>query len=150
MPLSRSNGLQNLKRANDRRRGEANMNKPMPKADEPAREFFYSMVPDDPRVTVRPMFGNLAAFVNGNMFFCLLGADIAVRLPEAEREVLLREDGAAQFAPMPDRPMREYVGMPGDWRDEPDRIREWVSRSLSWASEMPKKEPKPRKRKAKS
>jgi len=47
---------------------------PMPKADESSREFFTSMVPDDPSVTVRPMFGNLAAFVNGNMFLCLLGA----------------------------------------------------------------------------
>lgn len=80
------------------------MNRPMPKADESSREFFTSMVPDGPSVTVRPMFGNLAAFVNGNMFLCLLGADIAVRLPEAEREGLLREDGAALFEPMPGRP----------------------------------------------
>ena len=122
------------------------MNSPMPKADEPSREFFTSMVPDDPRVKVRPMFGNLAAFVNGNMFLCLLGDDIAVRLPEEEREALLREDGAAPFAPIPERPMREYIEMPGTWRGEPDRIREWVGRSLSWVSEMPENQPKPRKR----
>lgn len=124
------------------------MNKPMPKADESSREFFTSIVPDDHRVTVRPMFGNLAAFVNGNMFLCLLGADVAVRLPEAEREALLREDGATPFAPMPERPMREYTAMPGAWRGEPDRIQEWVARSLSWVSEMPKKEPKRRRRRA--
>ena len=118
---------------------------PMPKAEEPSKEFFTSMVPDDPRVTVRPMFGNLAAFVNGNMFLCLLGDDIAVRLPERERDALLREDGAAPFAPIPERPMKEYIAMPGAWREQPDRIREWVGRSLSWASEMPKKKPKRRK-----
>ena len=96
------------------------MNKPMPKADESSREFFTSIVPDDHRVTVRPMFGNLAAFVNGNMFLCLLGADVAVRLPEAEREALLREDGATPFAPMPERPMREYTAMPGARRARSD------------------------------
>ena len=124
------------------------MNAPMPKADESSRDFFTSLVPDDPRVTVRPMFGNLAGFVNGNMFLCLLGPDIAVRLPEADREALLREDGAAPFEPMAGRPMKEYIAMPEAWRDEPDRMREWVARSLSWVSEMPKKEPKPRQRKA--
>ena len=122
------------------------MTGPMPKADESSREFFMSMVPDNPRGTVRPMFGNLAAFVNGNMFLCLLGADIAVRLTETDRDALLREDGAEPFAPMPGRPMREYVAMPGAWRGESHLVREWVTRSLSWASEMPEKKPKPRKR----
>ena len=65
------------------------MNAPMPKANESSRVFFASVVPDDPRVTVRPMFGNLAAFVNGNMFLCLLGDEIAVRLPESDRDTLL-------------------------------------------------------------
>ena len=118
----------------------------MPKADESSREFFTSMVPDDPRVTIRPMFGNLAAFVNGNMFLCLLGDDIAVRLSETDRDALLREDGAEPFEPMPGRPMREYIAMPGAWRGEPHLVREWVTRSLSWASEMPEKKPKPGKR----
>ena len=41
-------------------------------------ERFRSAVPDDPRVEVKPMFGNLGAFVNGNMFMGLFGADIGV------------------------------------------------------------------------
>ena len=32
------------------------------------KENFRSVVPDDPRAEVKAMFGNLAAFVNGNMF----------------------------------------------------------------------------------
>lgn len=33
-----------------------------PKEDPTAREWFDALVPDDPRVKVRPMFGNRAAF----------------------------------------------------------------------------------------
>ncbi len=61
------------------------MNRPMPKADKSSREFFTSMVPDDPRVTVRPMFGNLAAFVNGNMF----------RIDGVDADALGKESGSS-------------------------------------------------------
>src|SRR4051812_39755328 len=53
----------------------------MPRPDAESREFFHLVVPDDPRVQTRPMFGNLAAFVNGNMFTGLFGDRVFVRLP---------------------------------------------------------------------
>ncbi len=40
---------------------------PFPRPDEDTKAFFESIVPNDPRVTARPMFGNVAAFVNGNI-----------------------------------------------------------------------------------
>jgi TfoX/Sxy family transcriptional regulator of competence genes len=121
----------------------------MPKADENSKTFFMTVVPDDPRVSVRPMFGNLAAFVNGNMFFCLLGDDVAVRLPEQERVDLLKHDGASPFEPRHGRPMREYITIPSVWQEEPEKLEEWVIRSFSWVSEMPAKQPKPRKKREK-
>ncbi len=39
---------------------------PKPTTDDKAR--FTTLVAGDPRVAVKPMFGNLGAFVNGNMF----------------------------------------------------------------------------------
>jgi hypothetical protein len=47
----------------------------MPKPTEADKDRFRSLVPDDPRVEVKPMFGNLGAFVNGNMF---VGARLVV------------------------------------------------------------------------
>jgi TfoX/Sxy family transcriptional regulator of competence genes len=41
----------------------------IPRPNEESVKLFRSLVPKDTRVTVRPMFGNLSAFVNGNMFF---------------------------------------------------------------------------------
>ena len=56
----------------------------VPKASDDAKALFASVVPDDPRVVVKPMFGNLGAFVNGNMFAGLFTfALIAVPLSAA-------------------------------------------------------------------
>jgi len=110
----------------------------MPRPDDSAKERFRSLVPDDPRISTRPMFGNLAAFVNGNMFMGLFGNDMFVRLPDAEREELLHE-GGSDFEPMPGRPMREYAVLPGEWGRSPARAEAWVARSLAWASGLPPK-----------
>ncbi len=66
----------------------------IPRPDADSREFFKSIVPDDPRVTVRPLFGNLSAFVNGNMFLGLFGNDLFVRLSDEDQQVLLLKEGA--------------------------------------------------------
>jgi TfoX/Sxy family transcriptional regulator of competence genes len=112
----------------------------IPKPDEAAKETWRAAVPDDPRVAIRPMFGNLAAFVNGNMFTGLFGNDVFVRLPEAERAELV-EEGGSEFAPMPGRPMKEYTVLPEAARTNAARMSRWVERSLVWASELPPKEP---------
>jgi TfoX/Sxy family transcriptional regulator of competence genes len=117
---------------------------PIPKPDEEAKAFFESAVPDHPDVKIRPMFGNSAAFVNGNLFMGLFGPDVFVRLPDEDRKALARE-GGAPFSPMPGRPMKEYVVLPEAWRGDPDRVREWAGRSLDWAEELPPKQAKSKK-----
>jgi TfoX/Sxy family transcriptional regulator of competence genes len=114
----------------------------MPRADEETRTFFHSLLPDDPPVTVRPMFGNIAGFINGNMFTGVFGTTVFVRLPEADRAELLAIEGAEPFEPMQGRPMREYVTLPEAWREDVDAAREWVLRSLRWAAALPAKESK--------
>jgi TfoX/Sxy family transcriptional regulator of competence genes len=110
----------------------------MPRADPETRKAFEALLPDDPRVAVRPMFGNVAAFVNGNMFTGLFGTDLFVRLPEDERGKLI-EEGGTEFQPMPGRSMKEYASVPRTWRDEPDRAVAWIGRSFAWAGRLPPK-----------
>jgi TfoX/Sxy family transcriptional regulator of competence genes len=111
-----------------------------PRPDPGSREAFESLLPEDPRVVVRPMFGNIAAFVNGNMFAGVFGPDLFVRLPEEDRARAI-DAGAAEFQPMPGRPMKEYVSLPRTWGSEPERAGAWIERSLSWAAELPPKAP---------
>ena len=65
----------------------------LPKPTEETKSYFGSIVPDHPAITIRPMFGQLSAFVNGNMFMGIFGEDVLVRLPEADREEVLGAGG---------------------------------------------------------
>ena len=87
------------------------------------------------------MFGNVAAFVNGNMFMGLFGAAIGVRLDEAGRDELGAVAGSTPFGPE-DRPMKEYVAMPLAWRNDADSTAAWVDRALDHTAAMPPKKKK--------
>jgi hypothetical protein len=109
----------------------------MPKPTEADRERFRSLVPDDPRVAVKPMFGNLGAFVNGNMFMGLFGSDVGVRLAPGDAAELLAVEGAGPFGPA-QRPMGGYVSLPADLLASGEGAR-WVTRALEHVASMPPK-----------
>jgi TfoX/Sxy family transcriptional regulator of competence genes len=70
-------------------------------------KLFRTLVPDDARVTVRPMFGNLSAFFNGNMFFGIFGTDLFLRLSIEDQKELLKNKGASMLKPMKEKPMKD-------------------------------------------
>lgn len=113
-----------------------------PRPDPASVDLFKSLVPDDPHVTVRPMFGNISAFVNGNMFFGLFGDGLFLRLSDQDRRELLKNEGASFLEPMRGRPMKDYVLIPETWRNKPDTIRSWIDRSLAFSSKLPPKKAK--------
>ena len=107
----------------------------MPKPTDEDKERFRSLVPDDASVEVKPMFGNLGAFVNGNMFMGLFGSQVGVKLEEADRTALAAE-GGGPFGPE-ERPMGGYVTLPaacGAAEAEP-----WVATSLRQVAALPPK-----------
>jgi hypothetical protein len=104
----------------------------LPPADPTAVARFQRILPDAPDVTVRPMFGQPAAFVVGRMFLGVFGGDVFVRLSDADRTAGLLLDGARRFEPMPGRPMREYVVLPASLVADPARARPWVDRALGY------------------
>ncbi len=110
----------------------------MPKPSEDAKAAFTKLVPAEPAVTMRPMFGNLAAFVNGNMFAGLFGDDLFVRLPD-DQAAPIRKRGGRDFEPMPGRAMRGYVTIPSTWRTRPAPTKTWIAASLAFARSLPPK-----------
>jgi TfoX/Sxy family transcriptional regulator of competence genes len=124
--------------------GEHTAGVEIPRASEDDRAYFRALVPTDPRVEVKPMFGNLGAFVNGNMFMGLFGADVGVKLADTERARLLEFDGAGPFGPA-DRPMNGYVALPGVWRERPEEAAAWVSAALDHVGALAPKKPRTRK-----
>ena len=113
----------------------------MPKPSEEARQAFARLVPSGPAITMKPMFGNLAGFVNGNMFAGLFGEDLFVRLPDDEAAAV-RRDGGRDFEPMAGRAMKGYVLVPDDWRARPGAVAPLVERAMELTSQMPAKAPK--------
>lgn len=110
----------------------------MPKPTEADKDYFRSLIPEDPRVEIKPMFGNLGAFVNGTMFMGLFGSAVGIRLPEPEREALLQIESTRPFGPE-ERPMKEYVSLPAAWRDSPEESQPWIEKSLEHAASLPPK-----------
>src|SRR5260370_41698561 len=96
----------------------------MPKPSEQAKAAFQKLVLPDPNVTTRPMFGNLAGFVNGNMFCGLFGEDLFVRV-SAEDQAKVRKQGGRAFEPMPSRAMTGYAVVAAARQTKAGAARAW-------------------------
>ena len=110
----------------------------MPRPTDDDRRRFDALVPADERVEVKPMFGQLAAFVNGNMFLALFGSDVGVKLPEDEAAAL-RAAGGGPFGPE-GRPMGGYVTLPPALGAAETGT--YVAASLAYAASLPPMKPK--------
>lgn len=112
----------------------------LPRPSEEAKAAFAKLVPDGPAVTLKPMFGQLSAFVNGNMFCGLFGEDLVVRLPEPEI-AKVKQQGGRDFEPMAGHKMGGYVMVPPGWRDKPAGASTLIKRALAVTGAMPAKAP---------
>lgn len=108
----------------------------MPKPTEADKDRFRSLVPEAPGVEVKPMFGQLGAFVSGNMFAGLFGAAIGIKLDPDAAEELSALPGTGPFGPE-ERPMGGYLSMPDNLSDTDAAA--WVERARSYVSTLPPK-----------
>ena len=116
----------------------------IPRPTEQDKAFFRSLVPDRPDVEIKPMFGNLGAFVHGNMFAGLFGSAVGVRLDDGGAAELTAVEGTGPFGP-DERPMGGYTSLPAAWRDAPGLAAGWVERALDHVGSLPPKVKKARK-----
>jgi TfoX/Sxy family transcriptional regulator of competence genes len=112
----------------------------VPRPTEEDKERFRALVPDDPRVEVKPMFGNLGAFVNGNMFLGLFGSDVGVKVSSADGE-RLRAAGGRPYGPA-ERPMSGWVTLPPMATAED--AEQWIMSALAFVGGQPPKQSKKR------
>jgi TfoX/Sxy family transcriptional regulator of competence genes len=116
----------------------------MPRPTEADKDLFRQVCGVFSEATIKPMFGQLGAFVNGNMFAGLLGSRIAVKLiDEQSRDELLAIAGTEYFAPG-GRPMKQFVVVPAAWSEQPELISEWALVALAQVSALPPKKTQPK------
>ena len=111
----------------------------MPKSTPRSEAFLRSLVPTKPEVTVRPMFGNLSAFVNGNMYAGVFGEDLFVRLSKEDASELQKVKGSSPFEPMKGRPMTGYMVVPKIWAADPPKVKPWMAKALEYTGKLPPK-----------
>ncbi len=97
------------------------------------------LTPGDENVAVRKVFGQPAAFVNGNMFLGVFGAEVFIRLSDADRKQASKIPGLKAFEPMAGRPMREYVVLTPSVLADRSASRRWVAKSLKYSATLPAK-----------
>jgi TfoX/Sxy family transcriptional regulator of competence genes len=111
----------------------------MPKAGPSAIAGFEALVPDHPGVGLRPMFGQPAAFLDGNLLMGVFGDAVFIRLSEDGVAEAVREVGARPFEPMPGRTMRGYAVLPPKLLADPPAARRWVAKALAYVEQLPTK-----------
>ena len=114
----------------------------IPKPSEDDKQFFRSILPDDPEVEIKPMFGNLGAFVHGNMFAGLFGSAVGVRLAEPDARELGAIDGSGPFGP-DGHAMSGYLSLPSGM--DPDLAARWVDKARVHVGSLPPKVAKKKK-----
>jgi TfoX/Sxy family transcriptional regulator of competence genes len=113
----------------------------MPQHSDEAKAHFRSLVKDAPGVEVKPMFGSLGAFVNGNMFAGLFGRNVGVKLDAAGLEELGAMPGSGPFGPQ-GRPMGGYLSLPPELDDTEQSA--WLDRARDHVATLPPKVRKPK------
>ena len=104
----------------------------MPKATDEDKERFRELMALVPGIEVKPMFGQLGGFVNGNMCAGLFAPTIGVKLAAADMEELAAL-GGGPFGPV-ERPMSGWLTLP----DGVDGA-EWVARAAAYIATLPPK-----------
>ncbi|MDO5503516.1 MAG: hypothetical protein Q4G67_10125 [Actinomycetia bacterium] len=115
----------------------------MPRPTDETKEWFREIV-GGPGVLIRPMFGQLGAFVEANvqMFACLFGDRMGVRVAPERLEEAEALPGVDGFPPGSDRHFRGWVTLPAGTDD--DEVTFWVRGAQETTETLPPKEKKKR------
>ena len=113
-----------------------------------AKEELHEILKDhlqDVEYTEKKMFGGLAFFINLNMFTGTHQSDLFVRLSAEDRKEALSQNGITVFEPRKGMVMSEYVVLTDSAIDT--KLKDWIQKSIAYASSLPPKEPKKKKKK---
>jgi TfoX/Sxy family transcriptional regulator of competence genes len=110
--------------------------------------LFDEIVPNDPAIERRTMFGYPAAFLSGRMFAGLYQETVVMKLDEKNRALMARDFGARTFEPIPGRKMGEFMEAPTAILGDRDTLRRWIGRAAAYVASLPAKDAKPKRARA--
>lgn len=101
---------------------------------------YLELLPDDPHVERRTMFGGLAATIAGHMFMGLMGERLVFRLGESGAAEFEGRWGESAFGREGRRPMRGWVVAPPTLLTDAAELHNVVRLALEHAAALPPKE----------
>jgi TfoX/Sxy family transcriptional regulator of competence genes len=113
--------------------------------DEELAERVRAALGSVPGVTEIKMFGGLCYTVGGNMAVGVTGQDLMVRLDPESADAALADPGARPMD-FTGRPMRGFLFVGPEGLRTDSSMKEWVDRGVAFASSLPPKRPKSKKR----
>jgi len=108
-------------------------------------DLFESIIPHDADIERKQLFGYPTCFIKGNMFASLKGSKLILRLDDKSRSAFFAVPGTSVYEALPGRPMKEYGVAAESMLGDSSKLKDWVSKSVSYARTLPLKEKKPRK-----
>ncbi len=91
----------------------------------------------------KKMFGYPAFFVNGNLFVGVHSDKLFLRLPDDDgASIKNRFKDVTNFEPLPGRAMKGYVILPKSLYSNDSVFKEWLDKSIKYASALPTKKSK--------
>jgi TfoX/Sxy family transcriptional regulator of competence genes len=92
----------------------------------------------DVEIEYRKMFGGMAAYARGRVFAVTSSTGFGLKLSEPDRADILQVEGAAYLHHDGDVvPSKQYIEIPAHIKTDPDRLAEWVGRSIAYALTLP-------------
>jgi TfoX/Sxy family transcriptional regulator of competence genes len=92
---------------------------------------------------IKHFFSGAAVYADGRICITFTPAGLALKLPKALREELLREEGTRQLQYFPNSPVKkDYVVLPERLRDDKGWLCFWVNQSIEYVLTLPRPEDK--------
>jgi TfoX/Sxy family transcriptional regulator of competence genes len=113
--------------------------------DEELAERVRAMLDDVKGIAEIKMFGGLCFTVGGNMALGVSHDDLLVRLAPDDSDAALSEPGV-RLMEIGSRTSRGFLSVAPEATKTDRKLRAWVDRGMSFASSLPPKQPKPKKR----
>jgi TfoX/Sxy family transcriptional regulator of competence genes len=114
----------------------------MEKPTEAIVRLFTGLIPDDPAVQRRSMFGMPCAFVNGQMFLGTFEDSLVLRVGPTRAAALHGEAGLAVFSPPRGGAWKDYLQVSPALLGDDTRLPGLVAEALTFTAAAPPKKKK--------
>jgi len=94
---------------------------------------------NDVNLEYKHFFSGAAVYADGRICISLTPVGFAIKLPEALRDVLLKEKGTKSLRYFPKGPIKkDYVVLPKSMLNDMKTLRSWVKKTIEYALTLPK------------